>query len=391
MKNKLLILLLCLMPLVAGAKTTLDRLAEKDSAIRELQQEIEAEKKALEEVQKETKSARDTVLHLKRKIDSQEALVSRLGASVRETERELTRLRSDNNNLKKTVDSLKKAIAQSNIYVLENLGYSRMKVVLFSKEYGKSVTTLELLEKANAGLMQKVEEFNTTIAKKSKVEKEIVEKLNYLDRLGDERRVVLAEFKREKRKYDQQLTILLQDEAGRKEYVEMLMEQARELERQVEKARVRAEKEAKDSKKPQQAIPVVGFDGTKGKLPWPIRGQVIEHYGYRMVEEAGVRIFNKGIKVRPEQATGVRPVIDGKVIYTNYVRGYGNIIIIRHDKDYYTIYAHMDEIFVKKDQIVDRHSIIGTIDVDPAANTAYLYFEIREHNEALDPMQWLSD
>ncbi len=84
-------------------------------------------------------------------------------------------------------------------------------------------------------------------------------------------------------------------------------------------------------------------------------------------------------------------VYDGVVMHTDTAwGGLGWFVIVEHFGGYYSLYANLDEIIVNKDQKVLTGEILGTIDIDRDANTPYLYFEIRIHDKAVDPLKWLS-
>ena len=82
---------------------------------------------------------------------------------------------------------------------------------------------------------------------------------------------------------------------------------------------------------------------------------------------------------------------DGKIIYTgNEIPGYGNLILIKHSKNWITSYAHLDEIFFKKDSSVKKGESIGSVGNSGNVKNPQLHFEIRKGKEAVDPLQYLS-
>ncbi|WP_273266865.1 murein hydrolase activator EnvC family protein, partial [Flexistipes sinusarabici] len=130
------------------------------------------------------------------------------------------------------------------------------------------------------------------------------------------------------------------------------------------------------------------FAKAKGTLPWPAEGKVIEEFGPKKIEGFRGKVFNKGIKIALE-SEGVKSVFDGTVKYVDWIRGYGNIIIVKHDKNYYTLYANLDKIYVSTGQEVLGGEQIGSINIYSGNKKSTLYFEVRKQNEAVNPSLWL--
>lgn len=122
---------------------------------------------------------------------------------------------------------------------------------------------------------------------------------------------------------------------------------------------------------------------------WPLGGKVIEKFGTKKIDGFKGVVHKKGIKIKPSE-NQVSSVYDGVVMHTDTAWGLGWFVIIEHYGGYYSLYANLDEIIVDKDQKVHAGEILGTIDIDRGTNTPYLYFEIRIHDKAVDPMEWLS-
>ena len=131
------------------------------------------------------------------------------------------------------------------------------------------------------------------------------------------------------------------------------------------------------------------FQTLKGLLQPPVPGKITAFYGLTKsgdLESANVR---NGIDIEAEPGEPIRAVCGGSVIYADWFRGYGNLIIIDHGNDYCTVYAHAEEIFKAKGDSVDSDEVIGTVgDTGSLAGTK-LYFEIRHGSKPIDPLAWL--
>jgi septal ring factor EnvC (AmiA/AmiB activator) len=132
------------------------------------------------------------------------------------------------------------------------------------------------------------------------------------------------------------------------------------------------------------------FSSYKGLLKMPVNGRIVAHFGPDKIRNNTV-IFNSGIAIIAERGEPIHAVCDGIVQYSNWLKGYGNLIIIRHDDAYYTLYAHADELFKAQGDSVERGEVIATVGDTHSIEGPRLHFEVRHHSEALNPMEWLDN
>ncbi len=130
------------------------------------------------------------------------------------------------------------------------------------------------------------------------------------------------------------------------------------------------------------------FEGLKGKLPWPVEGRVVSHFGEQRHPRFYTKTENPGIWIQTEPGSQVVAVAEGNVIYASRLRGYGNFLIVQHDQEYYTLYARLSEISVRPGEEVERSQKIGTAG-GGRTSVARLHFQIRKGKQSLDPLEWL--
>jgi murein DD-endopeptidase MepM/ murein hydrolase activator NlpD len=129
--------------------------------------------------------------------------------------------------------------------------------------------------------------------------------------------------------------------------------------------------------------PRVGSGG--GRFLWPVRGRVLTDYG---TGEGGTR--NDGINIAAPAGTTVLAADAGTVAYAgNELRGYGNLILIKHANGWMTAYAHNSALLVKRGEKVRRGQPIARIGATGAVTRPQLHFEIRRGAKALDPSDYL--
>ena len=134
--------------------------------------------------------------------------------------------------------------------------------------------------------------------------------------------------------------------------------------------------------------PVKAAEAT-GALPtfrWPVRGKVITAYGAKANGKA-----NDGINLAVPEGTPVKAADDGVVAYSgNELKGYGNLVLIRHANGYVTAYAHASELMVKRGDTIKRGQVIAKSGQSGEVQSPQLHFEIRKGSSPVDPLQFLN-
>ncbi|MCP5362018.1 MAG: peptidoglycan DD-metalloendopeptidase family protein [Hyphomicrobiales bacterium] len=133
--------------------------------------------------------------------------------------------------------------------------------------------------------------------------------------------------------------------------------------------------------------PVIKASTGNGQLGWPVlRGKVISKFG---PQKKG--IHNDGINIQAKAGAKILAAEDGEVVYVGEgLKGYGNMLIIKHDSGYLTAYAHNQKILVKKRQRVKRGQLIGYVGATGNVSTPQLHFAVRKGKQAVDPLKYLS-
>lgn len=127
----------------------------------------------------------------------------------------------------------------------------------------------------------------------------------------------------------------------------------------------------------------------KGMLPWPVSGKVLSRFGIKRHPRFNTVTKNNGIEISPAGSSIVKCVHPGVAVYTDYIQGYGNLIIIDHGMSYYSLYGHCAEFLVQKGSAVQKDAPIAMVGDIGSLEGPSLYFEIRHKAKPLDPLQWL--
>ena len=131
------------------------------------------------------------------------------------------------------------------------------------------------------------------------------------------------------------------------------------------------------------------FRTYKGLLKMPVKGKIVSLFGKFKNTQYNVSNFRSGIEIQTERGEPIQAVYAGKILYADWFKGYGNMIIIDHGDNYYTVYAHIEETFKTAGDLVEIGEVMATVGDTGSITGSKLYFEVRHHGKPLDPMQWL--
>ncbi len=124
---------------------------------------------------------------------------------------------------------------------------------------------------------------------------------------------------------------------------------------------------------------------SSSKFIWPAKGKIVSAFGPK---KNG--LHNDGINIKAPKGAPVRAAENGVVVYAgNELKGSGNLVLLRHEGQWVTAYAHMDKIMIRKGQTVKRGETVGTVGTTGSVSTPQLHFEVRRGTEALNPVKHL--
>jgi murein DD-endopeptidase MepM/ murein hydrolase activator NlpD len=153
-----------------------------------------------------------------------------------------------------------------------------------------------------------------------------------------------------------------------------------------QKARLAQATTTPEEAKPESPVKAADATGALPTFRWPVRGRVITSYGAKTNGKS-----NDGINVAVPEGTPVKAAEDGVVAYSgNELKGYGNLILVRHSNGYVTAYAHASELMVKRGDNIKRGQVIAKSGQSGEVGSPQLHFEIRKGSSPVDPLQFLN-
>ena len=135
------------------------------------------------------------------------------------------------------------------------------------------------------------------------------------------------------------------------------------------------------------SVAAKAFETLKGRLKLPVRGELVNRFGSPRVESGSSW---KGLFIRAVTGETVRAVADGRVVYADWLRGFGNLLILDHGKGYMSLYAYNDGLLRQVGESVRGGDAVAQVGASGGSPESGLYFELRRDGKPFDPLRWVA-
>lgn len=129
------------------------------------------------------------------------------------------------------------------------------------------------------------------------------------------------------------------------------------------------------------------FDQLKGKLALPVKGEVTNRFGAPRPDST---VLWKGLFLRTSSGQAVKAVAAGQVVFADWLRGFGNLLIIDHGEGYMSLYGNNETLFKQVGDVLHGGDVVAAVGNSGGNEDSGLYFELRHESNPLDPMKWLA-
>lgn len=416
-----------------------DERVQTQKQIDAARQDVTELQKVLGKLQEERAGVQKDLRTTETEMGKLEKQVEVLQKELKKTETELQKLDSEKKKLNSARVEQQRLIAIQARAAYQSGRQEYLKLLLNQQHPEKFARTLTYYDYLSQARLEQLRNFNETLRQLANVEKDIdvqqaqllVQKSSLdsqseeLAKVRQERQQALAKLNQDYKARDQKLQARQQDQADLakvlKTIEETLARQAREAEEARQKALVAAreaeekrQREAEavarnnssnssrksdDEPAPRRPVKAPGavvssagvsyggpFAEAKGKLPWPIDGRLLARFGEARGDDE--RTKWDGVMISAAAGSQVRAVHGGRVVFADWLRGAGLLVILDHGNGYLTLYGHNQSLLKSAGDIVKAGEAISTVGNSGGQDTAALYFAIRQQGRPSDPAQW---
>jgi septal ring factor EnvC (AmiA/AmiB activator) len=405
-----LILLACLLtPAFADEKAaTQKQLEAARSDVAEL-------KKLLEKLQQDKSGVQKDLRKTETEMGELEKQVKELQKNLKDGEEEIQRLDQEKKKLHDARLEQQRLIGIQARAAYQSGRQEYLKLLLNQQNPEKFSRTLTYYDYLSEARMEQLATFNETLRQLANVEQEIVNQQNQLlehksaldarvERLAQarkERQLALAKLNQEYSARDRKLKARQQEQAQLARVLKTIEATLARQAREAEQARQRALIAAREQQRSSTAAasnpgsgPLVSSGSTyggpfaqaRGKLPWPVDGRLVARYGTPRGTDA--RTKWDGVLIGASAGSQVRAVHGGRVVFADWLRGAGLLVILDHGNGYLSLYGHNQSLLRDAGDVVNAGEPIATVGTSGGQDTPALYFAIRQQGRPSDPAQW---
>lgn len=372
------LLTLLLLSLLGGLP--LAAAGDDDSArLERLRQEIQALRHSLDADRAHSQSLTTRLRNSERRIGKTVALLHELERQIRQQQRELDALGKQQKTLRKQLARHRLALAQQLRAAYASGRQEYLKILLNQQDPAAVARTLTYYDYYNRARLRQMQKIDTSLNELHTVEQRIREQTARLERnrreqgeekrrleaTRDERATVLAGVQREMQDKDKRLARLLEDERHLQQLIKRIAETPLELPLE------------DDAERP--------FAQQRGKLAWPTAGRLSTRFGSRRKEG---KLRWQGVRINAPEGSEVRAVSHGRVAFSDWLRGFGLLIIIDHGDGYMSLYGGNQSLYKEVGDWVEAREVIAAVGDSGGSSHDALYFEIRHNGKPVNPLKW---
>lgn len=346
-------------------------------------EQFKAQKKQLQEIQQELKDKKADEKGVLRREESILGALSRMEKDLLRREEELASLDSKCHRIKKKTDAVQKKLNRIQGEIDQNQTRLHSRIVAMYKtgrtgylpyllasdsynDFMRMTKFLKIVIDHDANLLNN---YRAQWLEKKRYQEKLENDITELKRVianQERKKEEILNAKEEKQAF---LHVVRKQKAEHRKWIMELEGRATELQLMIEKL---------ETGMNEREVSGLNFKYHKGRLPPPVRGNIIpEKRGRAIIIEA------------PEDSP-IRAVFSGKVVYSGWFDGYGNIIILDHGDKYYSVSGYASKVLKKVNERVTEGEVIALVGDTSSIRGSCLYFEIRHKGKPEDPLEWLS-
>lgn len=345
---------------------------------RKLQEKLAEERKKLGEAHERERSVLNELDDVNIKLSSAEQDLRKSRRSLRQTE---AAIEQSTRNIMQTRSSIERQRTwiRRKLRSMNRLGYGgdTLTQILSAEDITQLMRAWKYLERITLYENRILQSYSENLRKQEDEQRKLESLRAELKAREQKVRTKENELAEKKRTKEDILNTVRTEKAARQKMISELREASRKL---LEIIRESAQTDDYAGK---------GFGQLKGRLIWPSEGRVAVPYGSQKDPRFDTQVFRNGIHIQTDASSDARSVYAGKVIFAEWFKGFGQLIIVNHGSGYHTLYGNLSEIFSKVGDIIKENQVIGRVGTSGILNAPGIYFEIRYKGKPLDPVQWL--
>lgn len=368
----------------ANSSTIKEEINQERLRLEQLNQEIAETQKKAKRIEKKHGSVLKTIEKLDRQLYDQKKERNRINQQIKEKDQELANLSTKIAELGKDVQTRQSSIsARLRILYMEGrTGY--WKTLFAADSFTDAAHRMDYISWVAQREHQLVRQFQEDLSNLQLLNEQQTSAREELLHLQGETQQTIQKVSGLKRQKRTVLTSLSKEKDSHERMVEDLRRSAEQVDKLLKELDQRFQLAQSRMRQPPGRLPSLG------SLLWPVEGKVVSHFGRQKHPNFDTFVNKKGIEIQAKEGSPIHAVSSGKVVYADWLKGYGLVVIVDHTNGFYSLYAHASKILVAEGNSVTNGQVIGETGETGVTEEGALYFELRKGTTPIDPLKWLT-
>ena len=369
---------------VTGLIAALAYAASADRDLDGIKKKIELEKRVLSQVKKKESSVVESLSQVEIELERKNKQLKQSTSKLDFVVSEMHKKQAETVRLRESLEQRKTYLARrADALYRWQRGASPLMILNGDLSLSSLLKRRYYLQSTVAFDREMVQSLNEQATRQETLTQELARKRQDVDAQRRELTEVKEAVQKEAQKKRELLASIRGEKESRQRALKDLEQAALRLQKMIEELSRRSA--GKSSK---EAPAGSGLESMRGKLEWPVKGQLVGGFGKTKHHEFSTDVFRKGLEIEAPVGEEIRAVEKGKIVFADRFSGYGKMLIIDHGDRYYTVYAHLSDFLKKSGDPVKRGEAVALVGDSESLVGSKLYFEMRKDGRSIDPTPW---
>jgi len=368
----------------ADPSSLANEMTQERKRLKQLQKKITESKEKATKAKKQHGSVLKNIEQLDQRLYRKKKERNRIDAKIKKKDQELANLSIDIADLDQHVQTHRNAVTARLrlLYIEGRTGY--LKTLFTAETFGDAANRMDYISWIAQREHALVRQFQKDLTNLQSLKDQQTHARETLLALKNETQLNIKEISGLKRKKRTVLVSLSKEKATHERTVQDLKRSAEQVDSLLTALDRRFQlAQAKLRNRP-------GKVPSLGSFLWPVKGKVVSFFGRQKHPTFDTYVTKKGIEIQAREGSPIRSVSAGKVVYADWLKGYGLVVIVDHTNGFYSLYAHASKLLVTEGNAVRVGQMIGHTGETGVTEDDTLYFELRKGTMPIDPLIWLA-
>ena len=368
----------------AEPSTIKNEMTEERERLEQLKKKIAETKKKATKAKKEHGSVLKNIEQLDKKLYRKKKERTRIDAQIKEKDQELANLGTNIADQEKNLQTHRDAVTARLrlLYMEGRTGY--LKTLFTAETFADAINRMDYIGWVAQREHTLVRQFQEDLTELQLLRDQQAHARETLLALQGETQHTIKEISGLKRKKRTVLVSLSKEKSTHERTVEDLQRSAEQVDSLLKALDQRFRLAQSKLRKTPGKLPSLG------SFLWPAKGKVVSFFGRQKHPTFDTYVNKKGIEIKAREGRPIRSVSAGKVVYADWLKGYGLVVIVDHTNGFYSLYAHASKLLVAEGNGVTMGQMIGHTGETGVTEDDTLYFELRKGTTPIDPLKWLA-